>query len=55
MEDVDADGDLDMVLHFQTQHTGIVCGMSEASLTGESVASGPITGTDSIRTVGCNH
>jgi len=50
-EDVDYDGDLDLVLHFKTQETGIVAGDTEATLTGETFGGAPISGTDSVRTI----
>jgi hypothetical protein len=53
IEDVDGDGDPDLVLHFKTQQTGIVCGDTAASLTGETFSGNSIEGTDSINTVGC--
>jgi len=53
LEDVDRDGDLDLVLHFRTQESGILCGDTEASLTGETFDAQPIQGSDSIVTVGC--
>lgn len=53
MDDVDEDGDTDMILHFNTQDTGIVCGDTDASLTGETVSGQKIGGYDSIKTVGC--
>jgi hypothetical protein len=53
IEDVDGDGDLDLLLHFRTQATGIVCGDTEASLIGLTVSGEPIAGTDSLVTVGC--
>jgi len=54
LEDVDSDGDIDMVLHFKTQETGIQAGDTEATLTGktlEEYGAQDITGTDSVRTV----
>ena len=53
LEDVDGDGDIDMILHFKTQDTEIECGDTEATLTGETIYHQQITGTDSVRTVGC--
>ncbi len=53
LKDVDSDGDLDLVLHFRTQEAGILCGDTEASLTGETFDGQPIQGADSIVTVGC--
>lgn len=53
IEDVDSDGDLDLILHFRTQDTGIQCGNTSASLTGETFNGAAIKGSDSIRTVGC--
>ncbi len=51
LEDVDGDGDLDMILHFKTQDTGIKAGDTEATLTGETIGGIPLGGTDSVRTV----
>lgn len=53
MEDVDGDGDLDMILHFRTEQTGIVCGQTNALLKGQTLDGIPIEGSDSIKTVGC--
>jgi hypothetical protein len=53
LEDVDGDGDIDMVLHFNTQDTGIVCGVTSVSLIGETLSGQVIAGADSIKTVGC--
>lgn len=52
-EDVDKDGDLDLVLHFSTTSARIPCGSREATLTGETFDGRRIEGTDSVRTTGC--
>ncbi len=54
-EDVDGDGYIDMILHFKTQETGLVCGNTEAILTGETLNGQAIEGSDSIKTVGCEN
>ena len=51
VEDVDSDGDLDLILHFKTQKVGVVAGDIEATLIGELFDGSPFTGTDSVRTV----
>lgn len=53
MEDVDEDGDLDLILHFNTQDTGIICSDQEAGLTGEAFDGQMIEGFDSIHIVMC--
>jgi uncharacterized delta-60 repeat protein len=50
IRDVDDDGDLDLVLHYETQQTGIDAGDREACLTGNLFDGTPIEGCDSIRT-----
>jgi len=52
-EDVDGDGDIDLLLHFSTQATGIACEHTSVYLTGETVGGQTIQGADSIKTVGC--
>ena len=54
IEDINHDGEPDLVLHFKTQATGIKCGDTSASLTGETVDGDPVQGSDAIQTVGCN-
>jgi hypothetical protein len=53
VEDVNHDGEPDLLLHFKTQATGIQCGDTSATLTGETFGGQAIQGTDSIKTVGC--
>lgn len=53
IEDVDGDGYDDLMLHFNTQNTGIECGFTSVSLTGETFGGQAIEGSDSINTVGC--
>jgi hypothetical protein len=51
IEDVDSDGDLDLVLHFRTQETGIAAGDIEATLTGQTFDGISFSAVDSVRTV----
>jgi len=53
LEDVDGDGDTDLILHFNTQQTGIQCGDTSATLTGETLGGQEVEGVDSINVVGC--
>jgi hypothetical protein len=50
IEDVDNDSDLDMVLHFRTQETGIQYGDTEACLTGKTIDGKIIEACDTIVT-----
>jgi hypothetical protein len=51
VEDVDEDGDLDLMLHFPTRDTGIALGDTEACLIGSTYDGMPLEGCDSVRTV----
>ncbi len=53
IENVDGDGDDDLMLHFNTQDTGIQCGDTGMSLSGAILGGQAIEGSDSIVTVGC--
>jgi hypothetical protein len=53
VEDVDADGFMDMVFHFKTRETGIECGDTDAYLSGATFAGDEFSNADSIDTVGC--
>lgn len=52
-EDVDGDGDTDLVFHFERESTDIQCGNISASLTGQTFDGQMIVGSDSITIVGC--
>jgi len=51
-KDIDRDDDLDLVASFEKADTGIQCGDTEATLTGQTNAAGSFEGTDSIITIG---
>jgi len=51
MEDMDSDGDLDMLFHFRTQDLDLTDGSNEATLIGETNVGQPIAGTDTVNIV----
>jgi len=53
IEDANGDGVPDMVLHFDTQASGITCGTTSATLTGKTVGGKSIKGSDAVVTVSC--
>jgi hypothetical protein len=53
VEDVDGDGDADLLLHFETQATDIGCMDTEVFLSGETFDGNSIIGSDTISTLGC--
>jgi len=52
-EDVDGDGDQDLVLHFATANLGLNCGDAFVTLTGTTLGGTPIEGKAKISPVGC--
>jgi hypothetical protein len=52
-EDVDKDGDIDLVLHFEVKEIGISCDTKELELTGKTLDGYTIKGKDSIRVINC--
>lgn len=53
MKDVNRDGLLDILFYFKIKETGIICGDTAATLTGETFDGQAIEGSDSIVTKGC--
>ena len=51
-EDVDGDGDTDLVLHLRLGDTDLTCESTEGTLTGETFDGRAIEGTDAVRMVG---
>ena len=50
-EDVDGDGDTDLVLHFGLGDTDLTCDSTEGTLTGETFDGQDIEGSDAVRMV----
>ncbi len=50
-EDVDDDGDVDLLFHFKTQELNLDENSTEATLTGETLTGNEIEGTDEVRIV----
>ncbi len=51
MEDVDADGDVDLLFHFKTQELNLTGDSTEATLTGTTFGGQAIQGTDTVNIV----
>jgi len=52
-EDIDGDGDLDLILHFRIQSLGFDCTTSQGVLTGQTASGVNVLGIDSISPRGC--
>jgi hypothetical protein len=50
-EDVDDDGDTDLLLHFKTQELALDGDSTDAALSGQTTGGDPIVGSDSVRIV----
>lgn len=50
-EDVDLDGDMDLVFHFRLGDTDLDCTSTEGTLTGETYDGTPVTGTDALNMI----
>jgi hypothetical protein len=53
VDDVDGDSDLDIVVGFQMQDTGILCDDEDVALQGSTYSGVTFVGVDSITTTGC--
>lgn len=51
VEDVDGDGDLDLVIHVRQGDTDLTCDSTEGMLTGETFGGDEVVGNDSVRMV----
>jgi DNA-binding beta-propeller fold protein YncE len=54
LPDVNGDGYDDLIVQFDVQQSGIQCGDTEATLTGELQTGRPFEGADEVVTVGCD-
>lgn len=51
IEDVDGDGDMDLLLHFSVREAAIACGDAQAVVTGVTLSGQSLIGSDSIVTI----
>jgi hypothetical protein len=54
VEDVNDDGRADLLLNFDLQQIGFICGQTSASLSGQTIAGDALQGSDAVATVGCS-
>jgi hypothetical protein len=52
-QDVNLDGDMDLVLNFRIPDTGITCTTNQLLMTGQMLNGLPLTGSDIVTPVGC--
>ncbi len=52
-QDVNLDGEMDLVLHFRIPETGITCTTNQLLMTGQMLSGLPLTGSDIVTPVGC--
>lgn len=52
-QDVNLDGDTDLVLNFRIPETGITCTTNQLLMTGQMLSGLPLTGSDIVTPVGC--
>jgi hypothetical protein len=52
-EDIDGDGDIDLIFHFDIQETSLLCIDTVAYVTGQTYGGLPIAGSDSVNLVDC--
>lgn len=53
-DDVDGDGDIDLLVFFRSQDTDIDCDTLFTYISGKTLAGAPIAGTDSVAVVACH-
>jgi len=50
-EDVDCDGDVDLVFRFRLGHSSLTCDLTEGTLIGETFDGRGIEGSDAVRMI----
>jgi hypothetical protein len=55
LEDVNLDGYVDLMTHYETRATGIDCDTTEVALIGRTLSGQSVRGTDSIEPIGCGY